>query len=155
MARKSRPRLPSLIDEFGSPFDTELPLSFLVQFPKCFTKTTQEMKPEILQKLTDKSLIYIFYNYEGKGVQQEAAKLLYKKEWIYNYEECLWFYKLNFNEPTSFQFFNIKKWCLQQYQYEVRKDKFAKAEDFDVCYKISEDNGVASPTLGTPVSSTT
>ena len=136
----------SLIDDFGSPFDTDLPLSFQIQLPKCFTKTTQELKPEILKKLNDKSLIYIFYNFEGRAIQQEAAKTLYQREWIYNYEEYLWFYKLNFADPANAQFFNIKKWALQQYQYDVRKEKFAKIEDFDNYFKLSEDtNGSPSP----------
>lgn len=123
-----------------------MPLSFQVQLPKCFTKTIHELKPEILKKLTDKSLIYIFYNHEGKSVQLEAAKLLYQREWVYNVEEYLWFHKLNFSDPSNAQFFNIKKWVLQQYQYEVRREKFAKSEDFDAYAKISEDtNAAVSP----------
>ena len=143
MARKSTLSLQSLIDDFGSPFDTDLPLSFHVQLPKCFTKTSQELKPDILKKLGDKTLVYIFYNFEGKAIQQEAAKTLYTKEWVYNVEEYLWFYKLNFGDLSNAQFFNIKKWELQQYQYDLRREQFAKAEDFDTYYKINE-NGTGS-----------
>ncbi len=99
-----------------------------------------------MKKLNDKSLVYIFYNFEGKAIQQEAAKTLYQREWVYNYEEYLWFYKLNFSDPSNAQFFNIKKWALQQYQYDVRKEKFAKMEDFDNYFKLSEDtSGTPSP----------
>lgn len=117
-----------------------------MQLPKCFTKTSQELKTELLKKLSDKTLIYIFYNYESKAIQQEAAKILYSREWVYNVEEYLWFFKLNFADVSNATFFNIKKWEQQQYQYEVRKEQFAKAEDFDSYYKISENgSGSTSP----------
>lgn len=106
--------------------------------PKCFTKTTPELKVDLIQKLSDKTLIYVFYNYESKQIQHEAAKLLYQREWIYNFEEYLWFYKVNPNDLSNLQFFNIKRWELQPYQYELRKDQFAKLEDFENCMKIKE-----------------
>lgn len=117
-----------------------------MQLPKCFTKTSQELKVDILKKLTDKSLLYIFYNYESRQIKQEVARLLYQKEWIYNFEEYLWFFKLNFADLSNVQFFNIKKWDFQQYQYEVRREQFAKAEDFDTYFEINENgNGATSP----------
>ena len=89
-------------------------------------------------------MIYIFYNYEGKSIQQEAAKLLYSKDWIYNVEEYLWFYKVNFSDVSNIQFFNIKKWELQQYQYDLRREQFAKVDDFDTYYKISENGNTSN-----------
>lgn len=77
-------------------------------------------------------------------MQQEAAKQLYEKGWVYNFEEYLWFFKPNFNDQSNLQFFNIKKWETTQYQYQVRKDQFAKLDDFETYSKIKE-NGISSP----------
>jgi hypothetical protein len=74
-------------------------------------------------------------------MQHEAAKQLYAKDWVYNFEEYLWFYKPNFNDQSTLQFFNIKKWETTPYQYEVRKDQFAKLDDFDSYLKIKENAG--------------
>lgn len=74
-------------------------------------------------------------------MQHEATKQLYAKDWVYNFEEYLWFYKPNFNDQSALQFFNIKKWETSTYQYEVRKDQFAKLDDFDSYLKIKENAG--------------
>lgn len=97
-----------------------------------------------MQKLSDKTLIYLFYNYESKQIQHEAAKLLYQREWTYNLEEYLWFYKVNFNDLNNLQFFNIKRWELQPYQYDVRREQFAKLEDFENCMKIKENGSMSN-----------
>lgn len=97
-----------------------------------------------MQKLSDKTLIYLFYNYENKQIQHEAAKLLYQREWTYNLEEYLWFYKVNFNDLNNLQFFNIKRWELQPYQYDVRREQFAKLEDFENCMKIKENGSMSN-----------
>ena len=87
----------------------------------------------MLKKFPEKTLIYIFYNYENKKIVYEAVKLLYIKEWTYNFEECLWFHKLNFadsQEPP--QFFHLKKWELVPYMYPLKKESFAKLDDFEI-----------------------
>lgn len=72
-------------------------------------------------------------------MQHEAVKLLYQKEWVYNFEELLWFHKLNLNDPMNNpQFFNIKKWELQEYLFTVKKEQFAKIEDFEIYSEINE-----------------
>jgi CCR4-NOT transcriptional regulation complex NOT5 subunit len=129
-----------LIESFGTPFETELPLSFQVTLPKCFTKAAIEMKADLLEKLPDKSLIYIFYNYENRAVQHKAVKLLYQKDWVYNFDELLWFYDLNMNDMSNAQFFNIKKWELMPYHLPLKKEYFAKLEDFETYAEIKEGN---------------
>lgn len=116
-----------------------MPLPFQVQLPKCFTKLNYELKQENFKKLPDKTLIYIFYNNENRAFQHEAVTILYQREWMYNFEEYVWFLKPVFSgNETMNQFFNIKKWEVAPYQFQIRKDQFARLEDFDTYSKIKE-----------------
>lgn len=115
-------------------------LYFQAQLPKCYSKAFAELKPQHLSKFPDKTLVYIFYNIENKQIQLEAVKLLYQREWMYHFEEYIWFFKPNFSggPDASVNFFNIKKWDFAPYQFQIRKEQFAKLEDFEVLAKIKE-----------------
>lgn len=66
-----------IIEQFGSPFDIQGFIPFQCQIPKCYTKkgnTNQGTK--ILPKLTDKSLIYTFYNITDSEMKLESIALL-------------------------------------------------------------------------------
>ena len=129
-----------MIDNFGTPFDCDVPLSIQAQLPKCYTKVQAELKPEYLAKFNDRTLIYIFYNYENRVIQMEAVKLLYSKNWVYNYEACLWFQNLDLSNNENRLFFNIKTWEMTTYQSQLKKEQFAKIEDFEVNMKIRENS---------------
>ncbi len=134
-----------MIDNFGTPFDSEAPLSFQIVMPECFMRTQNELKPELFKKLSDKTLIYIFYNMDKKDYQMEAVRILYSREWVYDYQECLWFQKLDMNTLADPNFFHIKKWEMVPYQFQLRKEQFAKLEDFEQCLKIKENISSPSP----------
>lgn len=70
-----------IINEFGSPFDIDGYIPFQCTLPKCYTKKSNDSKKtdskkgnaqgtKIYPKLTDKTLIYTFYN-----VNDNAMKL--------------------------------------------------------------------------------
>ena len=127
-----------MIDNFGTPFDSEVPLSIQAQLPKCYTKVQAELKAEYLVKFNERTLIYIFYNYENRAIQLEAVKILYTKGWVYNYEACLWFHNLDLVTMENRQFFNIKIWDMAPYQSQLKKEQFAKIDDFEANMKIKE-----------------
>ena len=70
----------------------------------------------------------------------EAVKLLYSKNWVYNYEACLWFQNLDLSNNENRLFFNIKTWEMTTYQSQLKKEQFAKIEDFEVNMKIRENS---------------
>lgn len=127
-----------MIDDFGTPFDSDCLLSFQVKLPKCYLRNSNELKVDLLKRLPDKTLIYIFYNFENKQIQLEAAKQLYQREWVYNYEELLWFHKLNLNDLANPQFLHLKKWELVSFHYPLRRDQFVKLEEFETHMKIKD-----------------
>ncbi len=122
-------------------------LQFQMELPKCYSKAFLELKPPQMPKLPDKTLIYVFYNMENKQLQLEAVKLLYQHEWMYHFEEHIWFFKPNFSpssQDPSNSFFNIKKWDFAPYQFQIRKEQFAKLEDFEVLARIKEGSNLST-----------
>jgi CCR4-NOT transcriptional regulation complex NOT5 subunit len=114
-------------------------LHFQMQLPKCYAKAFAELKLQNMVKFPDKTLIYVFYNIENRTIQYEAVKLLYQREWMYHFEEYIWFFKPNFNAgDASNSFFHIKKWDFAPYQFPIRKEQFAKLDDFESLGKIKE-----------------
>lgn len=82
---------------------------------------------------------------DKKENQMEAVRLLYSKGWVYHYQECLWFQGLDMTTLADPNFFHIKKWEMVPYQFQLRKEQFAKIEDFEQCLKIKENNSATSP----------
>ena len=120
-----------IIENFGSPFDTECKLPFQVNIPKCYTKFNQQLDSARLAKLQDKTLIYIFYNYESVDFKLSVTKLLYEKDWSYNLIEQLWFKNVDFESKNKdMLYFNPKKWTEMEYPHPVRKTDFVKIEEF-------------------------
>ena len=124
-------------------------LHFQAQLPKCYSKAFAELKPfpQQMSKFPEKTLIYIFYNMvDNKQIQLEAVKLLYQREWMYHFEECIWFHKPNFSasQDVTINFFNIKKWDFAPYQFQIRKEQFAKLEDFEVLARIKEGSNLST-----------
>ncbi len=66
-----------IIENFGSPFDMDGYIPYQCTVPKCYTKKSNSSEGiKILPKLTDKTLIYTFYNISDPKMKLEAIKLL-------------------------------------------------------------------------------
>lgn len=66
-----------IISNFGSPFDIEGFIPFQCTIPRCYTKKNNSAQgTKILPKLTDKTLIYTFYNVSDNEMKLEAIALL-------------------------------------------------------------------------------
>ena len=66
-----------IINNFGSPFDIDGFIPFQCTVPRCYTKKNNSAQgTKILPKLTDKTLIYTFYNVSDNEMKLEAIRLL-------------------------------------------------------------------------------
>jgi hypothetical protein len=71
-----------IIDGFGSPFDIDGYIPFQCTIPRCFTKKNNDTKKNNAQgtklypKLTDKTLIYTFYNVSDNEMKLGAIRQL-------------------------------------------------------------------------------
>ena len=123
------------VDTFGSPFDIEPKLPFLVSVPKCYTKFNQPIAIKNLPKLQEKTLFFVFYNYEDKETQINAAKLLMNTGWKYNVRTLLWYSKYDPTKPKThvqIKFFNPRSWAIEDCeQDELKKEEFATQKDFE------------------------
>ena len=115
-------------------------------------KLSAELKIETLQKLPDKTLIYIFYNYQNKEFKMEATRLLYARGWSYNYQDCLWYFKLDLKNLKDAQYFNPKKWEVVPCEKPPSYEAFVTFEDFEKYLKIKTNQPAAkSPSRNTSI----
>lgn len=96
-----------------------------------------------MKKLEAQSLLYVFYNFtHDSNLQLEAARNLYDKGWVYNYQEYLWFEKLDLNSMQNPRFFNMRKWEMTDYPYQnLKREAFARFEDIEANAHIHESSG--------------
>ena len=101
----------------------------MVSVPKCYTKFNQPIAIKNLPKLQEKTLFFVFYNYEDKETQINAAKLLMNTGWKYNVRTLLWYSKYDPTKPKThvqIKFFNPRSWAIEDCeQDELKKEEFA------------------------------
>jgi CCR4-NOT transcriptional regulation complex NOT5 subunit len=65
-----------------------------VQFPECLKTNRQfEVNANIVKRIPDKGLFYMFYNMPFDKQQVEAAKELEQRGWMYNESNMRWYRK--------------------------------------------------------------
>ena len=123
-----------LVESFGSPFDTENKIPFLVQVPKCYTRFSQPMPAKILDKLQEKTMFFVFYNYDEKEYQLKVAKILMDNGWVYNVRTMLWYLGYDAAKPKyqTIKYFNPRSWNVEECGHsELKKEEFATMKDFE------------------------
>ena len=130
------PKIVRLYDELACPFedDTSKGHPLCAKFPDGFL-TNDFSFDKVASRLTDDTMIYIFYNVMDEGLQRYAAKQLYSLSLIlsmqkgvkYNKNARVWVRKLD----GKFEYFDINQWQYLEYTGDTGPEHFCSDSDFD------------------------
>ena len=104
---------------------------------KIMSSSNTFILPKYFENFDEKTMFYIFYFMPRDTMQLFAAAHLYKKGWVYNYKNQIWFKKNK--EPEKWIFFNPLEWKKSEYNFgPVDSQHFMPEEDAYSYLKIFE-----------------
>ena len=83
--------------------------------------------PKFLDNYDEKTLFYIFYFMTKDSLQFYAGLYLYRKGWLYNYKNQIWFQKIG--DSDKWIFFNPLEWKKNDYIFGPVDDQHFLDED--------------------------
>ena len=83
--------------------------------------------PKYLDRYEEKTLFYIFYFMSRDVIQLLAAVYLYRKGWVYNYQNQIWFKKMR--DGDKWVFFNPLEWKKNEYVYGPVESQYFLPEE--------------------------